>query len=108
MINGPGGAGKTTSSRLLAREFEKCVLIEVDEIRKLIVQGEADPFTSDGQEQLMLSTRNTAFLAQSYIDAGFSVIIDDCITGKERLDFTFRHLRIMYSRWLSFYPTNKL
>ena len=89
MLNGPGGAGKTTASRLLAKEFEQCALIEVDEIRKLIVQGEADPFTGEGQEQLMLSTKNTALLAQSYIDAGFSVIIDDCIAGKERLDYYF-------------------
>ncbi len=89
MLNGPGGAGKTTASRLLAKEFEQCALIEVDEVRKLIVQGEADPFTSEGQEQLMLSTKNTALLARSYIDAGFSVIIDDCTTGKERLDYYF-------------------
>lgn len=90
ILNGPGGAGKTTASRLLAKEFEQCALIEVDEIRKLIVKGEADPFTSEGQEQLMLSAKNTALLARSYIDAGFSVIIDDCIAGKERLDYYFQ------------------
>ena len=90
MLNGPGGAGKTTASRLLAEQFEQCVLIEVDEVRKLIVKGEANPFTPEGQSQLMLSTKNTALLAQNYINAGFSVIIDDCISGKERLDYYFQ------------------
>jgi adenylate kinase family enzyme len=31
MLNGPGGAGKTTTARLLAERLERCAFIEVDD-----------------------------------------------------------------------------
>jgi len=39
LICGPAGAGKSTIANMLVGEFEKSVLIEVDEIRHMIKRG---------------------------------------------------------------------
>jgi hypothetical protein len=77
---------------LLTEKFEKCALIEVDEIRKLIVRGESDPFTEEGQAQLMLSAKNTIQLARNFYETGFTVIIDDCITDEARFTYYVKSL----------------
>ncbi|HSX31338.1 MAG TPA: AAA family ATPase [Candidatus Saccharimonadales bacterium] len=107
ILNGPGGAGKTTTARLLAEQLERCALIEVDEIRKLIVQGESDPFSKEGQAQLILSSQNAAQLARNFYDNGFTVIIDDCVTDKERLDYYCKTLHELPFKIFLILPTQE-
>jgi adenylylsulfate kinase-like enzyme len=93
LINGPGGAGKTTASILLAKKFKRSAVIEADEIRLMIKSGYKSPFTKAGQAQLELSTKNACLLAKAFADEGFDVIIDDCTTGKKRLDLYYKTLK---------------
>src|SRR6266481_5899774 len=90
LLIGPAGAGKTTASLLLAKKFKKCAVIEVDVIRHMIKGGYIPPFGEDGYDQLVLSTKNASILAKGFVKEGFSIIIDDCVTGKKRLDLYYR------------------
>ncbi len=93
LLIGPGGAGKTTAAELLAARFKQCAVIEVDEIRHMIKSGHVDPFTKEGHQQLELSTKNACSLAKSFVKEGFNVIIDDCVTGKKRLNLYYRTMK---------------
>ncbi len=93
LLIGPGGAGKTTVSALLAKKFSKCVVIEADELRHMVKKGLTDPFSREGQDQLVLSTKNSCLLAKSFADQNFNVIIDDCVAGKPRLDLYYKLLK---------------
>ena len=93
LLIGPAGVGKTTASALLAKKFKRSAVIEVDRLRHSIKSGYISPFTSAGRGQLELSTKNTCLLSKSFVDAGFNVIIDDCVTDKARLDLYYRTLK---------------
>ena len=96
LIMGAAGAGKSTSSLLLAKKYKKCAVIEADEIRHLIISGRIDPFKKEGYQGLVLSTINSAALAQNFIKNDFNVIIDDFIGAKKRYQIykrAFKNLR---------------
>lgn len=93
LLLGPGGAGKTTASHLVAKKFKKSAVIEVDVLRHMIQSGYIAPFKKLGYEQLRLSTINASKIANSFLENGFSIIIDDCVTEKRRLDLYFAKLK---------------
>jgi predicted kinase len=95
LVTGIPGAGKTTVSRLLAQRFGRGVHIEADELQGLIVCGALWPDQEPRDEalgQLALRAKNAAMLAANFLDAGFTVVIDDIIIGKDRLGIYERHL----------------
>jgi predicted kinase len=79
IIGGPA-VGKTTTAKRLAAKFPKSILIHVDEIRNMVVSGMALPgeeWSPELVEQFFLARKSTAYMAQLYQKAGFTVIIDD-------------------------------
>ncbi|HSX31337.1 MAG TPA: AAA family ATPase [Candidatus Saccharimonadales bacterium] len=96
LLNGPGGAGKTTVSKLLAEKFDTCAVVDADIVRHMIVTGFIDPFLKEGIEQYMLGMHNTAQLARNFYDAGLNVIIDGGATRKEYLDIYYKTLGDAY------------
>jgi adenylylsulfate kinase-like enzyme len=95
LVTGIPGAGKTTVSRLLAQHFDRGVHIEADALQGLIVRGALWPDQEPRDEahrQLALRAKNAALLATSFFEAGFTVVIDDIIVGKDRLDIYERRL----------------
>jgi chloramphenicol 3-O-phosphotransferase len=79
LIGGPA-VGKTTTAKLMAARFQKCLLIHVDEIRNMVVSGIELPGVDWGSglvEQLALARKSTTYMANSYSAAGFTVVIDD-------------------------------
>lgn len=90
VITGIQAAGKSTIARLLAQRFERGVHIEADALQQMIASGGewiAEPgVISDGAgRQLRLRLHNACLLAKSFVEAGFTAVIDDIIVG-ERYD----------------------
>jgi adenylate kinase family enzyme len=94
IISGIPGAGKTTVSRLLTQRFERCVHIESDDLQKMIVRGRLWPDAEprEALRQLRLRGKNCCLLASSFLDAGFTVVIDDVVIGS-RVDEFLDELR---------------
>ena len=93
LFAGPSGAGKSTIARALASLLPKSALIHVDHIRAMPINGWLDPLerTPESTHQMMLAVRNTCALVHNFVDEGFTPIIDDVISRKERLD-AYLHL----------------
>lgn len=84
LITGPMAAGKSTVARLLAARFDRGVYLEGDVFRRSIVSGRAemtpDP-SPEAHEQLRLRYSLAASAADSYFEAGFSVVLEDVVAG---------------------------
>ncbi len=90
VVSGIQGAGKSTVARLLAERFSRGVHIEADALQRMIVSGgewagEAGEPTGEAARQLRLRLHNACLLARSFLDAGFTAVVDDIIIG-ERFD----------------------
>jgi predicted kinase len=88
LVTGIPGAGKTTVARALARRFARGAHIEVDLLQQMIVSGGLWPDQPPHEEavrQLELRARHGAMLAASFVDAGFTAVLDDVIVGPDRL-----------------------
>ena len=97
LITGIPGAGKTTVSKALAGKFQRSAHIEVDRVREMVSAG----YLAPGQEplavsdaQLELGARNGALLADSFMEAGFTPVIDDVVLGLQ-----LRQYQSVLSRW---------
>jgi len=90
IVSGIPGAGKTTVSRLLAERFARGVHIEEDLLQKLIVHGGLWPDgqpQDEAQRQLRLRGRNACMLADSFFDAGFTVVLDGVVIASRVDEF---------------------
>lgn len=80
-ITGMAGAGKSTVGRQVARHFEKCLFIQVDELREKMVKGYAIPqdgvFTEEIMTQFQMARSTAIYMARLYADQGVNVVIDD-------------------------------
>lgn len=84
LITGPMAAGKSTVARLVAHAFERGVHLEGDVFRRSIVSGREEMTPDRRPEalgQLRLRYRIGAAAADAYVDAGFSVALDDVVAG---------------------------
>jgi adenylylsulfate kinase-like enzyme len=79
-ITGAPGAGKSTIGRLIAEHFSKGLLIQVDELRGMMVKGFASAdggWTEDAFQQFQLARSTTIYMAQLYASQGVDVVVDD-------------------------------
>jgi chloramphenicol 3-O-phosphotransferase len=91
VVTGVQGAGKTTTSRLLAASFPRAVHIEADALQRMIVSGgqwvtEVGDPKGEAAVQLRLRLHNACLLARSFREAGFTAVIDDIIIGERFAD----------------------
>jgi hypothetical protein len=84
LVTGPPASGKSTIGCLLARLLEPGVHLEGDFFRRSVVSGRhemtPDP-SSDALAQLRLRYALTARAAETYFEAGFSVVVEDVVAG---------------------------
>jgi predicted kinase len=84
VISGIPGAGKSTIAPIVARALPRSVHLEAELLQRCIVGGSVWPDGEPHDEamrQLRLRGRNVALLADSFFEAGFSVVLDDVVIG---------------------------
>lgn len=80
LLTGPPAAGKSTVARVLARRQPASVLVEVDDLRQLVVSGAARAWEQgEGARQTRLAAVHACMLMSSFRDAGFAVVATDVL-----------------------------
>lgn len=83
VLSGGPAVGKSTCGRRLAEEHIRGAFIDADDIRQLVVAGDATLWSgAEGREQHVLAARNVASLARNFVAAGFAVTIADVVTAE--------------------------
>jgi hypothetical protein len=78
LLSGGPAVGKSTCGRLLAGSRERAAFIDVDDIRQLVVAGDATLWSgAEGERQLLLAARNAAALGRNFTADGFDVVVAD-------------------------------
>ena len=86
VLTGVMAAGKSTVAELLAARFPRGVHLRGDVFRRMVVSGRAEmtPRPSrEAEEQLRLRYRLSAQAADTYAEAGFTVVVQDVILGPD-------------------------
>jgi predicted kinase len=86
VVTGIMAAGKSTVARLLAERFPKGVHVEADVLQQMVVSGaewvnRPGVPTGEAVNQLRLRLKNMCLLGRSFVEEGFSVVLDDIIIG---------------------------
>jgi chloramphenicol 3-O-phosphotransferase len=84
LITGIPAAGKSTVADRLARRFERGVHVRGDVFRRMVVTGRHDMTSTPSEaawRQLRFRYRLAAHAADTYYEAGFSVVIQDVVIG---------------------------
>lgn len=119
VIAGMPGAGKSTTAALLASRLPRAAHIEADQLQQMILGGGEWPDGSpepspEAARQLRLRLRNACLLARSFVDDGFTAVVDDIVIGSriddlledlEGVPFSFVMLtpdyELVRQRWLA-------
>jgi hypothetical protein len=95
VVSGLPGAGKSTTARLLADRTPRAAHVEADRLQGLIVSGGVSPdpdgIRGEAEKQLRLRLRNACLLARSFLEFGFTAVVDDIVSGR-RLDHLIEDL----------------
>jgi cytidylate kinase len=81
-ITGPTGSGKTTIGEALAKQLDKCVSIDADHIKHMLVNGFVKDDSNAGGwsfTEWALVGESIGLLTKNFNDKGFSVIINGYI-----------------------------
>jgi predicted kinase len=83
VLTGGPAVGKSTCGRRLAEEKERAAFIDADDIRQLVVAGDATLWSGvEGRAQHVLASRNAAALARNFVASGFAVTVADVVTAE--------------------------
>jgi chloramphenicol 3-O-phosphotransferase len=86
LISGICASGKSTVARALAQRLPRSVHLPGDGFRRMIVNGRADmtpALEPEAVRQLQLRYRLAAVVADTYFDAGFTVVVQDVVLGED-------------------------
>lgn len=83
ILTGPPAAGKSTLGPLIAKQLERCAVIDVDRVRLMVAQPHIPPWRGEeGMRQLRLGAENACLLAHKFSREGFHVVILDVLTAE--------------------------
>lgn len=91
VVSGLPGAGKSTVSRLVAERLGRAAHVEADRLHEMIASGLVWPDGSpnpglEANDQLSLRLRNACLLARSFVDSGFTALVDDVVIGARMVE----------------------
>ena len=84
LITGPAGVGKSTISKLIAKNLSKSVLIEGDEIYHLVVGGYVSPWKEGNQ--LNLFWKNCKSIINNSLNEKFDVVFNYILSKEQVLN----------------------
>ena len=83
ILTGPPASGKNTIGMLLARQRERCAVIDVDLVRALLVQPHHAPWQgTEGWRQQRLGVLQACTLAVGFAEDGCDVILLDVLSAR--------------------------
>jgi hypothetical protein len=83
VLTGPPAVGKSTVAPIVAAHVPRCAVVEVDDIRRLVLSGAAAPWDGrDGVRQLRLGVLNACALARNFASQEIDVVIVDVLNQK--------------------------
>ena len=92
VLTGGPAVGKSTTASLVGRRCARAAVIDVDDVRQLVVAGAAAHWEgAEGLAQQRLGVENACGLARRFHEHGFEVIITDVLTP-ETLRLYRQHL----------------
>jgi hypothetical protein len=81
VLTGPPAVGKSTAARSLASARPRCAVVEVDDLRQLVLTGASAPWEGEaGARQRLLGARNACALAANFLAEEIDVVITDVLT----------------------------
>ena len=85
-IAGMPGAGKSTTAALLASRLSRAAHVEADTLQQMILAGGEWPDgtpnpSEEAVRQLDLRLHNACILARSFVEHGFTAVVDDIVIG---------------------------
>ena len=82
IITGPTAAGKNTVATLLAKQRERCAVVDFDLVRSMFVQPHQPPWAGEeGKAQQILGVYQVCSLAERFVVAGWEAIILDVLSN---------------------------
>lgn len=92
VLTGGPAVGKSSTARLLAQLRPRAAVIDVDDVRHMVVSGHAAPWEGDeGRWQQRLGVENACGLARNFVAQGIEAVVADVITPDTMP---------LYRRWL--------
>jgi adenylylsulfate kinase-like enzyme len=86
VLTGPPAVGKSTLGRLLAEGRARGALVDIDDVRHMVVSGHAAPWEGDeGRAQRRLGVENGCGLARNFVRDGFDVVVADVVSDETAL-----------------------
>lgn len=80
LLTGPPAVGKSSAARALAELRQASALIEVDDLRQLVIAGAAAGWEpGEGARQTRLAATHACALMSSFNQAGFDVVVTDVL-----------------------------
>ncbi|OCA87849.1 hypothetical protein A8F94_08395 [Bacillus sp. FJAT-27225] len=86
LISGPVGVGKSTTSLTLAQTLKNCVLIEGDNILKMLEYGAE----TEWEDRLRITWDNILSITRNFLVNGYNIVIDFVV--EEELEWFCRNL----------------
>lgn len=81
VLCGPPAVGKSVTGRSLALSRPRCALIDVDDVRHLVLSGAAAPWEGEeGLRQQRLGVLNACAVAANFLRVGVEVVVVDVAT----------------------------
>lgn len=99
IITGPTASGKSTVAKMLCKKYKKAVRLDIDRVKHFIEAGFIYNESKEGKEQWKLCTKNIILLVKNYLKAGYVVVLEGVLVGKENWRKIFKEFST-YNRFL--------